>query len=254
MGDQAGDLIAIHEAFAEPVLCIDDAGATVAIGAVRSDVSADPFEGAGNTARRISFEVLARDIPDPDKAMQIRAKGGLERWSVIDVVPRADVGAWVLSVVRDMSGLDMAASITGRGTLTGSLQLTMPLAGSLAGEGTAQGSIHASIHLAGSLRGQGSLSGAFGNVLSLAGIAAGIGTVTATMQATVHLAGTLAGTGGVGGSLLATAYLAGVLGGVGGLTGDITLTAAGPPADSILSEDGLSFFITEDGLHYIAQE
>jgi hypothetical protein len=94
------DAIAIHNAFSK-VVQYTGAGLTAAnISAVKSDQPADPFQGAGSSARMIKFEILkAVFSADPDKGNEIVEASGLN-WSVIDITDRDDIGAWDLIVER----------------------------------------------------------------------------------------------------------------------------------------------------------
>lgn len=70
------------------------------ISAVKSDQSADPFQGPGSTGRMIKFEILKSALPArPDKDDEIVEASGID-WSVIDITDRDDIGAWHLIVER----------------------------------------------------------------------------------------------------------------------------------------------------------
>lgn len=121
------DAIAIHNAFAKTVqysgegLRVSDVGVLLAgkaivlagyrpliswapdaavVSAVKSDQPADPFQGAGNSARMIKFEILKSVLPSiPAKDDEIVEVSGID-WSVIDITDRDDIGAWDLIVER----------------------------------------------------------------------------------------------------------------------------------------------------------
>ncbi|MBP6031258.1 MAG: hypothetical protein KA533_07505 [Sphingobium sp.] len=99
MGMPVADLAAIHAAFADPVV-YTGAGLTAApLTAICSDVPADAFLGAGATARHISFEFRASDLPSAPGKGDIIVHDGVN-WSVIDIVRRRDIAAWSLSVEK----------------------------------------------------------------------------------------------------------------------------------------------------------
>jgi hypothetical protein len=68
--------------------------------AVKSDTSAEPFQGAGNTLRQISFEIQQAALPgEPGKGNGIVEDDGAgQAWLVNDVTRRDDIGAWILVV------------------------------------------------------------------------------------------------------------------------------------------------------------
>jgi len=94
------DNIAIHNQFAK-VVQYTGAGLTAGdVKAVKSDQPADPFQGAGSTARMIRFEILKSALPtSPEKGDGIVEISGLD-WSVIDITDRDDIDAWHLIVER----------------------------------------------------------------------------------------------------------------------------------------------------------
>lgn len=94
-------LRAVHAAFASDVLYERAGAPAFPRSAVRSDTPAEGFQGAGATLRQLSYEVLQSDFVGEAKP----AKGdvivdGADRWKVIDVTRRDDIGAWVLIVAR----------------------------------------------------------------------------------------------------------------------------------------------------------
>ncbi|VWX56716.1 hypothetical protein [Sphingorhabdus sp. 109] len=121
------DAIAIHNAFAKTVqysgegLRVPDVGVVLdgnavvlagyipltswtpsaaVISAVKSDQPADPFQGAGSSARMVKFEILKSALPSvPGKDDEIVEVSGID-WSVIDITDREDIGAWHLIVER----------------------------------------------------------------------------------------------------------------------------------------------------------
>ena len=70
------------------------------VAAVKSDVAASDFQGAGNTLRQVSFEIRQAALPsDPGKGDGIvEDDGDGLAWRVNDVTRRDDIGAWVLVV------------------------------------------------------------------------------------------------------------------------------------------------------------
>jgi hypothetical protein len=69
------------------------------IPAIRTERSAEPFEGPGATLREVAFEVRQEHLPeDPRKSDLI--EDGDDQWQVNDITRRDDVGAWRLIVVR----------------------------------------------------------------------------------------------------------------------------------------------------------
>lgn len=99
MGMPVADLAAIHAAFADPVIYTGAGLSAAPITAVFSDVPADAFLGAGASARHISFELRASDLPSAPGKGDLIVHDGVT-WSVIDIVRRRDIAAWSLSVEK----------------------------------------------------------------------------------------------------------------------------------------------------------
>jgi hypothetical protein len=94
---EASAQVAIHAAFAEPILFTGGVLVEEPITAIKSDTPADGFPGRGSTLRRVSFEILQAVLPDkPEKGNTIRHSD--TDWKVIDITRRDDVGAWELVV------------------------------------------------------------------------------------------------------------------------------------------------------------
>lgn len=83
----------------EEELIYTGAGLTAApILAIRSDVPALDFDGAGKTLRKITYEIAQADLPErPDKTNTFQHRG--HDWKVEDVTKRDDIGKWELIVV-----------------------------------------------------------------------------------------------------------------------------------------------------------
>lgn len=100
--DAAADLC---RAFADPIL-YTGAGLTGAgITAIKYDVAADAFQGAGATARHVWFEVPRALLPGQpvkgDSIVHIDPMTGLTTaWRVIERKQRDDIGAWDLTVEK----------------------------------------------------------------------------------------------------------------------------------------------------------
>jgi hypothetical protein len=95
----ADEIAAIHAAFGEAVVYTGAGLVGATIAAIKSDVPGEPFQGAGATVRHISFEVLQAALPQRPAKGNTLVHGGTT-WRVIDIVPRDDVAAWVLSVEK----------------------------------------------------------------------------------------------------------------------------------------------------------
>jgi len=70
------------------------------ITAIRSDVPAPEFPGAGRTLRKITYEVRQSDLPEDASGEDTFTHRGV-RWSVQDVTRRDDIGKWELVVVDE---------------------------------------------------------------------------------------------------------------------------------------------------------
>lgn len=92
----------IHAEFAGRVRYTGAGVADQAIGAVKANRAADPFQGAGSTTRQTSFEILYADLPQrPGKNdVIVENDGAGRRWRVFDVTDRDDVNAWVVLVEK----------------------------------------------------------------------------------------------------------------------------------------------------------
>ena len=91
----------IHGEFAMPVRYTGAGLSNAAITAIKSDVAADLFQGPGETAREISFEVRQADLPLRPRKGELLAEGEAGDgvvWEVIQITPLVDVGAWKLVV------------------------------------------------------------------------------------------------------------------------------------------------------------
>lgn len=90
---------AIREAFAIEVLYTGAGLAGVEVLAVKSDVPADAFQGAGSSLRQILFEIGQSALPQEPAQGDLLAEGG-DVWRVTEVRRRDDVRAWELVVSR----------------------------------------------------------------------------------------------------------------------------------------------------------
>lgn len=88
----------IHDAFALSVIYrANDGVAGKPVTAVKSDMAAPSFDGAGATARHVSFELRKADVPErPTKAATLTE--GAIVWHVNDTTDRDDIGAWSVTV------------------------------------------------------------------------------------------------------------------------------------------------------------
>ena len=92
-------LAAIDAVFQRQILYTSAVATDTPVLAVFSDMAADAFQGLGATARQVTYEI-------PQSALQQRPlKGdilidGDATWRVIEVMPRDDIGRWILSVER----------------------------------------------------------------------------------------------------------------------------------------------------------
>lgn len=95
--DGSAEAAAIHAEFAVPVR-YTGAGLTDApVDAVPIDVAADPFMGAGSSARTHIYEIREGVfIDNPVNGDTI--VDGADTWRVIDVTRRRDIDAWHLTV------------------------------------------------------------------------------------------------------------------------------------------------------------
>lgn len=89
----------IFNAFADPEPIIYTGAGLVEqpLRAVRSDWQAPAFAGAGETLRKITYEIQKQLLPgEPTKRNTFTHRG--MRWSVEDITNRDDVDAWELVV------------------------------------------------------------------------------------------------------------------------------------------------------------
>jgi hypothetical protein len=99
MSDWDAAAAAISAAFADPEPIIYTGAGLVAqpIVAVRSDWPAPAFAGAGETLRKITYEIQKRLLPEEPSKRNTFSHRGL-RWAVEDITSRDDVDAWELVV------------------------------------------------------------------------------------------------------------------------------------------------------------
>lgn len=99
-GHEAAALAAIRAAFGASV---GYAGAGLPLPTdvmvIWSDVAGDPFQGAGNTTRTVTCEIEKALLPARPGAGDRITRDGMV-WKPIEVIDRADVGAWVITVGR----------------------------------------------------------------------------------------------------------------------------------------------------------
>lgn len=68
------------------------------VSSIKSDTAGQPFQGFEGRPREVSFEIAQALLPgEPDKHNLIEELTG-ERWEVIDITDRDDIGAWVFIV------------------------------------------------------------------------------------------------------------------------------------------------------------
>lgn len=87
----------IHGAFADPVIYTGAGLSGAGISAIFADVPADAFTGPGASARHCSFELRKIDLPQRPANGDRLVHHGIN-WTVIDVVDRRDIAAWVVTV------------------------------------------------------------------------------------------------------------------------------------------------------------
>lgn len=95
---EAAALAAVADAYGEPVAYSGGAFAET-ISAIRSDVSAEAFQGAGSTLREVSYEIRFAALPigfRPRKGHRIGDATG--DWQVLEPRRREDIAAWILIV------------------------------------------------------------------------------------------------------------------------------------------------------------
>lgn len=77
----------------------DDQAEPLALRVPWSDLPADPFQGAGATARRVTCELEKAVVPlKPNRSARITRDGVL--WKVIDSKERDDIGKWECALER----------------------------------------------------------------------------------------------------------------------------------------------------------
>lgn len=87
----------VHGAFAEPIVYTGAGLSGAGITGIFADVPADSFTGPGQSARHCSFELRKIDLPQRPANGDTLVHDGLD-WTVIDVIDRRDVAAWVVTV------------------------------------------------------------------------------------------------------------------------------------------------------------
>lgn len=93
---EADALDVMRAAYAELVI-YSGAGGDGEVFAIRSDMAADPYQGMAGKGRRVTFEIAYGALPvAPTKSDTIHADE--TTWRVIDIDPRDDVVAYVLTV------------------------------------------------------------------------------------------------------------------------------------------------------------
>lgn len=92
----------IHAAFADQVRYTGAGLTNASIAAVKYDEDGEPFQGGGNTLRKVTFEVLRSALPQaPVKGNTIVEDDGAgQSWRVNDITRRNDIAAWQLVVER----------------------------------------------------------------------------------------------------------------------------------------------------------
>jgi hypothetical protein len=129
------------------------------------------------------------------------ATGGFAEPKTQPRIPRG-AGSSALLLPQGAALSQIAATLTGVGTLTGTLRGAGALAGSLPAVGS----------LAGTLRGAGALAAALGATGTLTGtLSGGQSLISAALSAAGALTGTLRGAGALAGSLAGVGTLAGTL-------------------------------------------
>lgn len=92
----------VRAAYEEPVTYTGAGLDEEVVMAIPSDSAAMPFQGAGATAREVSFEIAQAALPErPRKGNLI--DHGANHWKVNDITQRDDVAAWVLVVEEAMA-------------------------------------------------------------------------------------------------------------------------------------------------------
>jgi hypothetical protein len=99
---EAAALAAIDAVYAIPVLYTGAGLVAAPLSAIKSEESAEAFQGAGNTLREVSFEIAQADLPQrPRKTDVIEEVESGHAWRVNDITPRDEIGRWRLIVVKD---------------------------------------------------------------------------------------------------------------------------------------------------------
>lgn len=97
--DAAADL---HAAFADPILYTGAGLNGASITGTKYDVAGAAFQGDGETARHVWFEIQQHDLPQEpgrDKIVHLDPMTGQTTvWRVTDKKRRDDIGAWDLTV------------------------------------------------------------------------------------------------------------------------------------------------------------
>jgi hypothetical protein len=98
LAHEAGAQEALRAVYARPVTYTGAGLAGATLLAIKSDVSAEPFQGAGETLRQVTFEVRQADLPvDPARGNTLVEADGRD-WRVIEPRRRDDIAAWELVV------------------------------------------------------------------------------------------------------------------------------------------------------------
>lgn len=96
--EEAQALAHIRALYEQPVTYTGAGLDGATIGAIPSDTSAPPFQGAGSTLRSLTFEISYSALPErPRKGNVIGGYAGKD-WTVDDITERDDLAAWVLGV------------------------------------------------------------------------------------------------------------------------------------------------------------
>ncbi|WP_380873598.1 hypothetical protein ACFB49_42550 [Sphingomonas sp. DBB INV C78] len=97
--DEAAALAVIRGRYQDPVVYNGAGLDSAAIFAIFSERAAPAFQGPGDTAREVSFEIEQSALPErPRKGNTITDVATGITWRVIEPTERNDIGAWVLVV------------------------------------------------------------------------------------------------------------------------------------------------------------
>jgi hypothetical protein len=95
-------LAAIDGVFADRLIAYTGAGLDGTgdpIAAIYSQVDADPFQGPGSTARKVTYEVAKALLPGEPRKGNSFVDGG-DHWRVIDKKSLDDIDRWLLTVEK----------------------------------------------------------------------------------------------------------------------------------------------------------